>query len=220
MIRNAEVVIFVDTGADQTYGKEDGKMERCPWCLGNEKMIRYHDEEWGVPVHDDQKQFEFLMMEVMQCGLNWNMMIQKRKIFRACFDNFDFDKVAVYDETDIERILGTDGMIRSRRKIEAVIHNAQCFQKIREEFGSFSEYIWGFTKGKGHQKDSIPAKNGLSDRISADLKRRGLKYMGSVTVYSHLQACGIINDHWEGCFRYQELIAVSDTVKKRRGQEN
>ena len=92
-------------------------MERCPWCLGNEKMIRYHDEEWGVPVHDDQKQFEFLMMEVMQCGLNWNMMIQKREIFRSCFDDFDFDKVAVYGETDIEHILGTDGMIRSRRKI-------------------------------------------------------------------------------------------------------
>ena len=199
-------------------------MERCPWCLGNEKMIRYHDEEWGVPVHDDRKQFEFLMMEVMQCGLNWNMMIQKREIFRACFDDFDFDKVAVYGETAIERILGTDGMIRSRRKIEAVIHNAQCFQKIREEFGSFSEYIWGFTKGKtylymGHQKGNIPAQNGLSDRISADLKKRGLKYMGSVTVYSHLQACGIINDHWEGCFRYRGLISCVDCVRKRRERE-
>ena len=188
-------------------------------------MVRYHDEEWGVPVHDDRKQFEFLMMEVMQCGLNWNMMIQKREIFRACFDDFDFDKVAVYGETDIERIMGMEGMIRSRRKIEAVIHNAQCFQKIREEFGSFSEYIWGLTKGKtylymGHQKGGIPARNGLSDQISADLKKRGLKYMGSVTVYSHLQACGIINDHWEGCFRYQELIVVSDTVRKRREQEN
>ena len=177
-------------------------MERCPWCLGNEKMIRYHDEEWGVPVHDDRKQFEFLMMEVMQCGLNWNMMIQKREIFRNCFDNFDFDKVAAYSGADIERIMDTDGMIRSRRKIEAVIHNARCFQKIRAEFGSFSEYIWGFTKGKtylymGHQKGNIPARNGLSDRISADLKKRGLKYMGSVTVYSHLQACGIVNDHWE-----------------------
>ena len=224
MIRNAEVVIFVDTGADQTYGKEIGKMERCPWCLGNEKMIRYHDEEWGVPVHDDQKQFEFLMMEVMQCGLNWNMMIQKREIFRACFDDFDFDKVALYGETDIERIMGMEGMIRSRRKIEAVIHNAQCFQKIREEFGSFSEYIWGFTRGKtylymGHQKGGIPARNGLSDRISADLKRRGLKYMGSVTVYSHLQACGIINDHWEGCFRYKELISCTNSIRKRREQE-
>ena len=200
-------------------------MERCPWCLGNEKMICYHDEEWGVPVHDDRKQFEFLMMEVMQCGLNWNMMIQKREIFRACFDDFDFDKVAVYGETDIERILGTDGMIRSRRKIEAVIHNAQCFQKIRAEFGSFSEYIWGFTRGKtylymGHQKGSIPARNGLSDRISADLKKRRLKYMGSVTVYSHLQACGIINDHWEGCFRYKELISCTNRIRKRREQED
>ena len=200
-------------------------MERCPWCLGNEKMIRYHDEEWGVPVHDDRKQFEFLMMEVMQCGLNWNMMIQKREIFRGCFDDFDFDKVAVYGEVDIERIMGTDGMIRSRRKIEAIIHNAQFFQKIREEFGSFSEYIWGFTRGKtylymGHQKGGIPARNGLSDRISADLKKRGLKYTGSVTVYSHLQACGIINDHWEGCFRYKELISCTNSIRKRREQED
>ena len=123
-------------------------MNRCPWCMCNDKMIRYHDEEWGVPLHDDQKQFEFLMMEVMQCGLNWNMMIQKREIFRVCFDNFDFDKVAEYGEEDVERILNTDGMIRSRRKIEAVIHNARCFQKIRGKFGSFSEYIWSFTKGK------------------------------------------------------------------------
>ncbi len=187
-------------------------MERCLWCLGNEKMIRYHDEEWGVPVHDDRKQFEFLMMEVMQCGLNWNMMIQKREIFRACFDDFDFDKVAGYNEADIERIMGTEWMIRSRRKIEAVIHNARCFQKIRAECGSFSEYIWSFTKGKtylymGHQKGQVPARNGLSDQISTDLKKRGLKYMGSVTVYAHLQACGIINDHWEGCFRYPELVS-------------
>ena len=199
-------------------------MERCPWCLGNEKMIRYHDVEWGVPVHDDRKQFEFLMMEVMQCGLNWNMMIQKREIFRSCFDGFDFDKVAAYGEADIERIIGTDGMIRSRRKIEAVIHNARCFQKIRAEFGSFSEYIWGFTRGKtylymGHQKGNVPARNGLSDRISADLKRRGLKYMGSVTVYAHLQACGMINDHWEGCFRYKELISYTNSTRKRKESE-
>ena len=199
-------------------------MDRCPWCTCNEKMIRYHDEEWGVPVYDDQKQFEFLMMEVMQCGLNWNMMIQKREIFRECFDRFDYNKVAEYQETEIERILNTEGMIRSRRKIEAVIHNARCFQKIREEFGSFSDYIWGFTGGKtylytGHQKGEIPARNGLSDQISKDLKKRGLKYMGSITVYSHLQACGIINDHLETCGRYRELLAVTDAVKKRRDKE-
>lgn len=197
---------------------------RCPWCEGSEKMLRYHDEEWGVPVHDDIKQFEFLMMEVMQCGLNWNMMIQKREIFRECFAGFDFNKVAAFTEEDIQRILEVPGMIRSRRKVEAVICNARCFQRICEEFGSFSEYIWGFTNGKtylymGHQKGSIPAKNGLSDKISGDLKKRGLKYMGSVTVYSHLQACGIINDHLENCFRYQMLIAITDTARKRRDNE-
>ena len=125
--------------------------------------------------------------------------------------------MAEYSEDDIDRIMNTEGMIRSRRKIEAVIHNARCFQKIREEFGSFSKYIWNFTKGKtylyaGHQKGEIPARNGLSDKVSGDLKKRGMKYMGSVTVYSHLQACGIINDHLESCFRYAELVGISDAV--------
>ena len=199
-------------------------MNRCKWCLCNEKMIHYHDEEWGVPLWEDQKQFEFLMMEVMQCGLNWNMMIQKREIFRQCFEEFDFDKAAEYGEEDIERILNTEGMIHSRRKIEAVIHNARCFQEIRKEWGSFSKYIWSFTKGKtylytGHQKGEIPARNGLSDRVSSDLKKRGMNYMGSVTVYSHLQACGIINDHLYTCFRFPELMELSDAVRKRREKE-
>ena len=185
-------------------------MERCIWCLCNEKMIRYHDEEWGIPVYDDRKQFEYLMLEVMQCGLNWNMMIQKREIFRECFDNFDFDKIASYKESDVERIMKTEGMIRSERKIRAVISNAKCFQKVREEFGTFSSYLWNYSKGKtilytGHQKGKIPAKNGLSDKISKDLKKRGFKYLGSVTVYSHLSSCGIINDHVENCFRYKLL---------------
>lgn len=187
-------------------------MEDCPWCLGNEKMIRYHDEEWGVPVHDDKKQFEFLMLEVMQCGLNWNMMLQKREIFWACFD-----KVSAYDETDAERIMGTEGMIHSSRKIEVVIHNARCFQEIRAEYGSLSEYLWSFTKEKtylymDHQEGDVPARNGLPDRISADLKKRELKCMSSVTVYAHLQACGIINDHWKGCFRYQEFLRWRSTA--------
>ncbi len=186
-------------------------MERCQWCECNEKMRKYHDEEWGVPLYDDRKQFEFLMMEVMQCGLNWNMMIQKREIFRKCFENFDFDKISEYGESDVERILEVEGMIRSRRKIEAVIHNARCFQKIRAEFGSFSSYLWSFTKGKTyvypeHQTAGVPASNELSERISKALKKRGLKYMGPVTVYSHLQACGMINDHRSSCFRYQELL--------------
>lgn len=199
-------------------------MERCAWCLCNEKMIKYHDEEWGVPLRDDRKQFEFLMMEVMQCGLNWNMMIQKREVFRKCFDGFDYQKVADYKESDIQRIMETEGMIKSRRKIEAVIHNAQCFRKVQKEFGTFSNYLWGFSKGKvilymGHQKGRIPAKNGLSDAVSLDLKKRGFKYLGSVTVYSHLQACGLINDHMESCFRYAEVTAGFQAVRKRSDKE-
>ena len=199
-------------------------MERCGWCLCNEKMIKYHDEEWGVPVHDDRKQFEFLMLEVMQCGLNWNMILQKREVFRKCFVGFDFEKIIEYDEADIQRILETEGMIRSRRKIEAVIHNARCFQKVREEFGSFSEYLWRFSKGKmilyiGHQKGQIPARNGLSDAVSKDLKKRGFKYLGSVTVYAHLQACGMVNDHVEGCWRYREVMDGIEVVRKRKNGE-
>ncbi len=174
-------------------------MSGCSWCLINEKMKKYHDAEWGVPVHDDRKQFEFLMMEVMQCGLNWNMMLQKREVFRKCFDGFDFEKVATYTETDVERILNTEGMIRSERNINAVIHNAKCFQAVREEFGSFADYIWNYTDGKmvlytGHEKGNVPAKNGLSDKIAKDLNKRGFKYLGSVTVYAHLQASGMVND--------------------------
>lgn len=199
-------------------------MERCIWCLCNEKMIRYHDEEWGIPVYDDRKQFEYLMLEVMQCGLNWNMMIQKREIFRECFDNFDFDKIASYEESDVERIMKTEGMIRSERKIRAVISNAKCFQKVREEFGTFSSYLWNYSKGKtilyaGHQKGKIPAKNGLSDKISKDLKKRGFKYLGSVTVYSHLSSCGIINDHVENCFRYKDILENYPVVRKRKDNE-
>ncbi|MBQ8666101.1 MAG: DNA-3-methyladenine glycosylase I [Lachnospiraceae bacterium] len=199
-------------------------MSGCSWCLINEKMKKYYDKEWGVPVHDDQKQFEFLMMEVMQCGLNWNMMLQKREVFRKCFDGFDYDKVAAYTDEDVERIVNTDGMIRSPRKVKAVIHNARCFQAVREEFGSFSEYIWGYTDGKmilyaGHEKGSIPAKNGLSDKISKDLKKRGFKYLGSVTVYAHLQASGMVNDHSEECKQYKKLISKYPTITKRRYKE-
>ena len=188
----------------------DGKT-RCPWCCDNGINQKYHDEEWGIPVHDDRKQFEFLMMEVMQCGLNWTMMLKKREIFRKCFDHFDFEKVALYGEEKIQDILEEPGMIRSRRKIEAVIHNAGLFIKIAEEFGSFDEYLWAFSNRKtilykGHKEGQIPPKNQLSDRISQDLKKRGFKYLGSVTVYSHLQACGIINDHVENCYMYRELM--------------
>jgi DNA-3-methyladenine glycosylase I len=187
-------------------------------------MICYHDEEWGVPVHDDKVQFEYLMLEVMQCGLSWNLMIEKREIFRACFDGFDFEKIASYTEQDIERILEYPGMIRSINKVRAVISNAKCFIAIRDEFGSFDNYLWKYSSGKtilymGHQKGKIPARNGLSDTISKDLKKRGFKYLGPVVIYSHLQACGMINDHVEKCFRYKYINETYSTVRKHRDSE-
>lgn len=193
-------------------------MERCPWCLGTEKMTRYHDEEWGWPVHDDRKQFEFLMMEAMQCGLSWNLMMEKREIFRACFLDFDYDAIAAYTEADVQRILEYPGMIRSARKIRAIVQNARCFQEIRQEWGSFDGWLWAFAQGKtilyaGHEKGRLPAANGLSDRIARELKRRGFKYLGSVTVYAHLQACGIVNDHLESCFRYSEIIREHPIIR-------
>ena len=177
----------------------------------NERETEYHDEEWGVPVHDDIKQFEYLMLEVMQCGLSWDTVLKKREAFRACFDGFDYDKIAGYSERDIERIMNSEGVIRSRKKIEAVINNARAFQKIRSEFGSFSEYLWGYTDGKallyrGHELGNIPASNELSDKIACDLKKRGMKFLGSITIYAHLQASGVINDHLKDCHCYQKLI--------------
>lgn len=199
-------------------------MAYCDWDANRDILIKYHNEEWGVPLHDEQKQFEFLMMEVMQCGLSWNMMMEKREIFRACFEGFDYDKVAEYEEADIQRIMDTAGMIRSRRKIEAVINNARCFQQIREEYGSFSDYIWSYSGGKTilynkHADGWIPASNGLSERISKDLKKRGFKYMGGITVYSHLQACGIINDHGSDCPCYKRINDSYPTAVKRRDKE-
>ena len=196
-------------------------MSSCDWGFHFEAMKIYHDTEWGIRLHDDQKQFEFLMMEAMQCGLSWDLMIKKREIFRACFDNFDYNKVAEYTEADVERIMNTEGMIRSRRKIEAIISNARCFQKIREEFGSFDAWLWKFSGGKtilymGHEKGHIPVSNGLSDQIAKELKGRGFKYLGTVTVYSHLQACGVINDHGKDCPCYQHIVDNYPTVRKRR----
>ena len=160
----------------------------------------------------------------MQCGLSWDLMMKKREIFRSCFDGFDFGKIAAYGESDIKRILETPGMIRSRRKVEAVIHNAQRFIELRREHGSFSGWLWTFSDGKTilydkHGDGLIPASNGLSERISAELRRRGFKHLGPVTVYSHLQACGIINDHGCDCPRYAVVNAATDTVRKRRNNE-
>lgn len=186
-------------------------MEKCEWCKDNEIMEKYHDEEWGIPLHNDQKHFEYLMMEVMQCGLNWRMMLQKRETFRRCFDNFDFQKIAAYDEKKIDQILNTPDMIKSPRKVRAIISNAAAYQKIIEDYGSFDEFLWDHSDHKtivyrDHQKNPV-ASNELSDTISKELKKRGFKYLGSVTVYSHLQACGMINDHQENCFLYEKILS-------------
>lgn len=199
-------------------------MPYCDWSRANELLRDYHDYEWGVPVHDDRKQFEYLMMEAMQCGLSWNLMLRKREIFRACFDGFDFEKIAQYTESDVDRILHTEGMIRSAPKIRAVIHNAKYFLDIRREFETFSEYLWAFSDGKTilynrHDEGCIPVSNGLSDTISRDLKKRGFKYLGSVTLYSHLQACGVINDHDKSCPCYDRINSTYPTVRKRRTLE-
>ncbi len=199
-------------------------MAYCNWGKSSELNIKYHDEEWGVPIHDDIRQFEYLMLEVMQCGLNWQIIINKREIFRKCFDGFDFDKIATYTEEDAARILNTAGMIKSPRKIAAIIHNAQCFQRIRARFGSFDAYLWNYSGGKTilydkHKDGYIPVSNGLSALISKDLKKRGFKYMGAITIYSHLQACGIINDHDKSCSRYHYIIDNFPTVSKRTDDE-
>lgn len=199
-------------------------MGYCEWAEMNEANKVYHDTEWGRPVHDDIHMFEHLTLECLQCGLSWNLMLKKREVFRACFDEFDYEKIAGYTEEDVERLLNTEGMIRSRRKIEAVINNARCYCAIREEYGSFCDYIWGFSGGKtilynGHANGKIPVSNGLSKKVSADLKKRGFKYVGEITIYSHLQACGIINDHDETCPCYRQINDSNPTVKKCRDAE-
>lgn len=186
-------------------------MKRCKWCCDGGINQKYHDEEWGMPLHDDKRHFEYISLEVMQCGLNWTMMLKKRDIFRTCFDNFEYNAIARFDEAKIEQILQTKGMIKSRRKIKAIIHNANCFLSVIEECGSFDKYIWSYTDYqtliyKSHQEEGVVARNELSDRISQDLKKRGFKYLGSITVYSHLQACGIINDHERECWRYTKIV--------------
>lgn len=183
--------------------------EKCAWCKDGGLNENYHDTEWGVPIHDDRKQFEFLMLEAMQCGLSWTLMLKKREIFRKCFDNFDYRKIAEYGEDKIKSIMEYPDMIKSERKIKAIINNAKAFIKIREEYGSFDSFLWSYSNDKtliykSHQAQWV-ASNELSDKIAKELKKRGFKFLGSITVYSHLQACGIINDHEEGCFMYREI---------------
>ena len=199
-------------------------MGYCDWGFTFDALKTYHDSEWGIPIHDDRVMFEHLMMEVLQCGLSWSLILKKRKIFHICFDCFDYDRIAAYDAKDIERILNTEGMIRSRRKIEAVIHNARCYQRVRQEHGSFCNWLWAHSDGKtilydGHADGNVPVSNGLSAQIAGELKEYGFLYVGPVTIYSHLQACGIINDHASDCPCRHKIIAGFPTVHIQRDQE-
>jgi len=185
-------------------------MKRCPWCEINELYIKYHDEEWGVPVHDDKKHFEFLILEGVQAGLSWLTILKKRDNYRKTYDNFDPVKIATYDQKKIDQLMKNPGIIKNLRKIEASINNAQRFLEVQEEFGSFDNYIWSFVNNKSvinsWKKDSeIPSKTELSDKISNDLKKKGFKFVGSTTIYAHMQAIGIVNDHIVNCFRYNKL---------------
>ena len=170
-------------------------------------MLRYHDREWGVPLHNDRKLFEFLVLEGMQAGLSWRTVLHKRENFRRAFDGFDFEKVARYGERDVRRLLADAGIIRNRAKIRAAINNAQRFLEIRKEFGTFDRYIWGFVDdtpvlNRRRRLSELPSRTPLSDAISADMKKRGFQFVGSTVIYAHMQATGMVNDHIVGCFCY------------------
>ena len=176
---------------------------RCRWVPENIPLyIAYHDEEWGVPVHDDRKLYELFLLETFQAGLSWLTILRKRENFRQAFDGFDVSRVAEYGEDKIELLLSDPGIIRSRRKIEAAIRNARIFLDLQREFGSFANFLWGYTDGRVLRSETgeIPVKTELSDRVSAELQRRGMKFVGSVTIYSYLQAVGVVNDHEPACF--------------------
>ena len=184
---------------------------RCSWCGNDPLYIKYHDEEWGVPVYDDDLLFEFLILETFQAGLSWITVLKKREHFRIAFDHFDYKKIANYTEDKYEELLHNPGIIRNKLKIKATITNAQAFMRIQEEFGSFSKYIWGFVNGKpiiNNYKTlkEVPATTALSDVISKDLKKRGFKFVGSTVVYAHMQATGMVNDHITDCLRHREVM--------------
>jgi DNA-3-methyladenine glycosylase I len=187
----------------------DGK-KRCPWCVADQVYIAYHDTEWGVPVHDDRTHFEFLVLEGFQAGLSWLTVLKKRPRFQEVFDRFDPEAVARYDEQKLAALRQDAGIIRNRAKIAAAVANAQGYLEIQREFGSFDTYIWGFVDGTPVQNswrslDEVPATTPLSDKVSADLKKRGFRFVGSTIIYAHLQATGVVNDHLVDCFRYAEL---------------
>ena len=180
-------------------------MKRCHWVDENSPIyIKYHDEEWGIPKYDDKELFELLILESFQAGLSWITVLKKREDFRIAFDNFDVKKVASYDETKVNELLNNEKIIRSRSKINSAINNAKIFIEIQKEFGSFTNYIWGFTNNQvvKNSSDVLPVSTPLSDKISKDLKKRGMKYVGTIIIYSYLQAIGVVDDHEKDCFKY------------------
>ena len=183
---------------------------RCDWSAGNALYEAYHDQEWGVPVYDDDTLFEFLILETFQAGLSWITILKKRENFRKAFDNFDYKKIATYNQSKIDSLLQNAGIIRNKLKVKATITNAQAFMKIQEEFGSFSKYMWDFVDGKPitnnwKTKSEVPATTPISDTFSKDLKKRGFKFVGSTVVYAHMQATGMVNDHIVSCFRHSQV---------------
>ena len=196
------------------------KITRCKWAEGvSLNYIEYHDTEWGVPVRDDEVQFEFLLLEGAQAGLSWSTILNKREGYRKAFADFDVQKVARFTKKRIESLLGNPAIVRNRLKVESAVTNAQAFIEVQEEFGSFSKYIWGFVDGEPIQnrfrKDSdVPATSPESDALSKDLKKRGFRFVGSTIMYAHMQATGLVNDHVLGCFRYRPCAQLA---KKTRG---
>lgn len=178
---------------------------RCAWCEKDDLYRKYHDEEWGIPVYDDAKLYEFLLLETFQAGLSWYTILKRRETFRTAFDNFDYQKIALYPESKIQELMLDSGIIRNQLKIRAAVANAQAFMKVQEEFGTFSKYIWGFVDGKPidnnrQSMSEIPATTPLSDAISKDLKKRGFKFVGSTIIYAQMQATGMVNDHVADCW--------------------
>ncbi|MEX1238813.1 MAG: DNA-3-methyladenine glycosylase I [Cyclobacteriaceae bacterium] len=197
---------------------EDTKA-RCSWCLKFDQYIQYHDEEWGLPVHDDRVHFEFLILEGAQAGLSWSTILKKRMGYRKAFADFDHQKVARFTSSRIEKLLLDPGIVRNRLKVTAAVNNAKKFLEVQKEFGSFDQYIWSFVGDKPiinrwKTLKEIPATTPESDALSKDLIRRGFKFVGSTVIYAHMQACGLVNDHLVDCWRYREVMKPPATRKK------
>lgn len=197
--------------------------ERCHWCKGDPLYQAYHDQEWGVPIKDDRRLFEFLLLETFQAGLSWITILRKRPHFQEAFDQFDYRLIARYQQTRIDQLMANPGIIRNRGKILAAVKNAQAFMKVQEEFGSFARYIWRFVNNKPIQNSwrephEIPALTPLSVEVSKDLKKRGFKFVGPTVVYAHMQATGMSNDHIEQCFRHKEIRELGKNFRLEESQ--